>query len=162
MTACGVTARLVPKMKVSASTSPREAKHDENQVKGLSYRLCRKAGLPERGWHCLRHTFGTHAAIFGVNQWRLMSWMGHKLINETHRYVHVADAHMRALPPAIQAATTEPHADRRILKMLGARMLTPVGWGVLTEVDSEICGTRLAPEAENEKAREESPGLSLV
>jgi hypothetical protein len=88
--------------------------------------------------------------------------MGHKLINETHRYVHVADAHMRALPPAIQAATTEPHADRRILKMLSARVLTPVGWGVLTEEDSEICGTRLAPEAENDEAREKSPGLSLV
>ena len=43
-----------------------EAKNDENQVKNLSYRICRLAGLPERGWHCLRHTFGTHAALFGV------------------------------------------------------------------------------------------------
>ena len=47
--------------------------------------------------------------------------------------------------------------------MLGrARVLTPVGWGVLAEVDSEVCGTRLAPEAENEKAREISPGLFVV
>src|SRR5258708_39487531 len=44
-----------------------EAKNEENQVKNLMYRVCRKAGLPERGWHSLRHSFGTHAALFGVN-----------------------------------------------------------------------------------------------
>src|SRR5262249_4534564 len=72
-----------------------EANSDENQLKNLMYRLCRKAGLPERGWHSLRHTFGTHAAIFGVNPWRLMAWLGHKRIDETHRYVHIAEAHIR-------------------------------------------------------------------
>ena len=50
-----------------------QAKSDENQMKNLSYRVCRLAGLPERGWHTLRHTFGTHAAFFGVNPWRLMT-----------------------------------------------------------------------------------------
>lgn len=34
-------------------------------------RICRSAGLPVRYWHALRHTFGTHAALFGVNPWRL-------------------------------------------------------------------------------------------
>jgi len=33
--------------------------------------ICRKAGLPVRHWHTLRHAFGTHAALFGVNPWRL-------------------------------------------------------------------------------------------
>ena len=28
-------------------------------------RVCRGAGLPETGWHRLRHTFGTHAALLG-------------------------------------------------------------------------------------------------
>jgi hypothetical protein len=36
-----------------------------NQI--ISYRICRRAQLPERGWHTLRHTFGTHAALFGVS-----------------------------------------------------------------------------------------------
>ena len=67
------------------------------------YRVCRKAGLPERGWHSLRHSFGTHAALFGVNPWRLMSWMGHKRIDETMLYVHVAAVHQRALPQAVVA-----------------------------------------------------------
>lgn len=30
-------------------------------------RICGRAGLPARLFHTLRHTFGTHAALFGVN-----------------------------------------------------------------------------------------------
>src|SRR5262249_9015461 len=80
------------------------AKSDERKLKYLSNRICREAELPERGWHTLRHTFGTHAALFGVNPWRLMSWLGHKHIEETMRYVHVADSHRRELPREILAA----------------------------------------------------------
>jgi integrase len=101
---------------------PGEAVNDENQIKNLSYRICRLAGLPERGWHALRHTFGTHAALFGVNPWRLMTWLGHKRIDETMRYVHVADSHRRDIPPKVlEAAAGEIDPDRRILKMLGSR-----------------------------------------
>jgi hypothetical protein len=82
-----------------------EAKNDENQLKNLSYRICRLAGLPERGWHT----------------WRLMTWMGHKRIDETMRYVQVADGHRRDLPPELVAVVGETDPDRRILKLLGAR-----------------------------------------
>jgi integrase len=85
-------------------------------------RICRRAGLPERGWHVLRHSFGTHAAMFGVNPWKLMTWMGHKRIDETMLYVNFAGNHLRELPPEIVTAPgTEVDPDRRILKMLGAR-----------------------------------------
>lgn len=40
---------------------------NDNETKYHCYRICRAAGLPERGWHNLRHAFGTHAAMFGVN-----------------------------------------------------------------------------------------------
>src|SRR3569833_3046429 len=43
----------------------------------------RRLRLPERGWHVLRHSFGTHAAMLGVNPWQLQTWMGHKRIDET-------------------------------------------------------------------------------
>ena len=85
-------------------------------------RICRRAGLPVRYWHTLRHSFGTHAALFGVNPWRLQTWMGHKRIDETMLYVHVAEAHARELPEAIREAslgTADP--DARVLAMLGAR-----------------------------------------
>lgn len=101
-----------------------QAKNDENQIKNLSYRICRRAGLPECGWHKLRHTFGTHAALFEVNPWRLMTWLGHKAITQTIGYVHVAESHRRDIPPELLAAA-EGHTDptRRVLKMLGARVL---------------------------------------
>lgn len=46
-------------------------------------RICRRAGLPVHGFHRLCHSFGTHAALFGVNPWRLQAWTGHKRIDET-------------------------------------------------------------------------------
>jgi len=85
-------------------------------------RICRKAGLPVRYFHALRHSFGTHAALFGVNPWRLQSWMGHKRIDETMLYVHIAENHRREIPASILAAAqTETDPDRRVLRMLGAR-----------------------------------------
>ncbi len=94
----------------------------DGQTSNMIYRICRLEGLPERAWHCLRHSFGTHSALFGVNPWRLQSWMGHKTITETLRYVHVAEDHMRPLPDEIledSKGMVDP--DRRILKMLAAR-----------------------------------------
>lgn len=98
-------------------------------VNSTIHRICRKAGLPERGWHLLRHCFGTHAAMFGVNPWSLMNWMGHKRIDETMRYVHVAGAHMRPLPKHIvEAGHGEADPDIRIVKMLGARSCLGSSW----------------------------------
>ncbi len=93
----------------------------DGQADGTLRRICRRAGLPARVWHTLRHGFGTHAAMFGVNPWRLQTWMGHKRIDETMIYVHVAESHMRELPEHIRAHLSEPDPDVRILKMLGAR-----------------------------------------
>jgi integrase len=65
----------------------------DSQARDAMYRICRLAGLPERGWHVLRHSFGTHAAMVGVNPWRLQTWMGHKRIDETMLYVNFAGSH---------------------------------------------------------------------
>jgi hypothetical protein len=60
--------------------------------------------------------------MFGVNPWRLQAWLGHKRIDETMLYVHVAENHRRDIPESIVAAgCNEADPDRRILKMLGAR-----------------------------------------
>jgi integrase len=96
-------------------------------------RIHKRAGVPARRgeWHLLRHTFGTHAALFGVNPWRLQAWLGHKRIDETMLYVHVAEAHRRDLPPAIlAAAAAEVDPDRRILAMLGSRCISVASAGV--------------------------------
>jgi hypothetical protein len=94
----------------------------DGQANAVILRICRRAGLPEKRWHTLRHTFGTHAALCGVNPWTLQAWMGHKRIDETMLYVHVAKEHRRDLPPEVIAAgANEADPDRRILGMLGAR-----------------------------------------
>jgi hypothetical protein len=58
-----------------------------------------------------------------VNPWRLQTWLGHKRIDETMLYVHVAEAHARELPEVVrEAGAKEADPDRRILAMLGARV----------------------------------------
>ncbi|MGN6110209.1 MAG: tyrosine-type recombinase/integrase [Kofleriaceae bacterium] len=94
----------------------------DGQANAAILRICRRAGLPEKRWHTLRHTFGTHAALYGVNPWRLQSWMGHKRIDETMLYVHVAENHRREIPEAVLAAGDSVRdPDKRILAMLSAR-----------------------------------------
>jgi integrase len=94
----------------------------DGQANAVILRICRRAGLPERRWHTLRHSLGTHAALFGVNPWRLQSWMGHKRIDETMIYVHVAENHRREIPACVlEAGQAETDPDRRVLGMLGAR-----------------------------------------
>lgn len=94
----------------------------DNQVRYALDEIYKKAGLPLKGWHILRHTFGTHLALFGVNPWRLQLWMGHKRIDETMRYVHLAEGHRRRLPEAIaKLGMAETDPDRRVLAMLGGR-----------------------------------------
>ena len=47
---------------------------------------------------------------------------GHKRIDETMIYVHVAENHRREFPePIVAAGNAESDPDRRILRMLGAR-----------------------------------------
>ena len=61
--------------------------------------------------------------MFGVNPWKLMHWMGHKRIDETMRYVHFAEAHLRPLPqPILEAGKGHDDPDQRVLAMLGARL----------------------------------------
>jgi hypothetical protein len=94
----------------------------DGQATNAIRRICRKAGLLPREWHTLRHSFGTHLALLGVNPFRLQAWMGHARMEETLLYVHLVQAHPRPIPEALlQAAARETDPDRRVLRMLGAR-----------------------------------------
>ena len=96
----------------------------ECEARELLRRVLRGTGLPKRAklWHLLRHTFGTHAALLGVNGWLLMVWMGHRDLETTLQYTHVARAHQRPIPtPMLEAATSETDPDRRVLALLSAR-----------------------------------------
>tara|TARA_Y100000589_G_scaffold307764_1_gene323737 strand:- start:15265 stop:16140 length:876 start_codon:yes stop_codon:yes gene_type:complete len=47
-------------------------------------------GRTGRGWHALRHTFATRAIKAGIDVVTLRDWMGHRKMETTLRYVHVA------------------------------------------------------------------------
>lgn len=90
------------------------------------YRTCRRAGLPERLWHRLRHSFATHAALLGVNPIRLQHWLGHSTLNMTLRYIHFAEAHAWPIGDGVLTAGAELlHPDRRVIAQLGARPVVP-------------------------------------
>jgi integrase len=81
------------------------------------------------GWHILRHAFGTHAAMFGVNPWKLMLWMGHKRIDETMLYVHFAEAHLRPLPePILSAQRGHDDPDKKAIAMLQRAQVVRSAW----------------------------------
>ncbi len=70
----------------------------------------------------LQHTFATHAATFGINPWTLNAWLGHKAMEETMRYVHVARHHRREVPAVIsRAADGARDEEGKVLATLSAR-----------------------------------------
>jgi integrase len=118
-------------------------KSDGQTAKAIE-RIYKRAGVPERpgAWHLLRHSFGAHAALFGVNPWALMRWMGHKRIDETMLYVNFASDHHRPMPPSIlEAAANESDPDRRIIAMLGARCSSVAVMSDGKERSSSTAGT---------------------
>ena len=57
-----------------------------------------------------------------MNPWRLQAWLGHKRIDETMLYVHVAETHPRKLPEhIITAALGVDDPDERGLTMMSVR-----------------------------------------
>lgn len=53
------------------------------------YRVSRRAGLRELGWHTLRHTFASHLVMRGVPINAVQELLGHSTIEMTMRYAHL-------------------------------------------------------------------------
>jgi site-specific recombinase XerD len=54
---------------------------------------CRKAGISDFTWHCLRHTFASRLVMAGVGLRTVQELMGHKTVAMTCRYAHLAPEH---------------------------------------------------------------------
>jgi len=94
----------------------------DGQANAVILRIYRRAGLPQKRWHTLRHTFGTHAALFGVNPWRL------PVVDGAQADRRDDDLRPRGGVPSsgdpgihVEAGEAERDPDRPVLTMLGAR-----------------------------------------
>jgi len=55
-----------------------------------------ESGLKDFTWYCLRHAFARRLAMAGVSLLTISELMGHKRIQLTKRYAHLAPAHNQA------------------------------------------------------------------
>ena len=75
-------------------------------------RTCRRAGLRKVGWHCLRHTFGSHLASRGVPIRTISELMGHATIQMTMRYAHLSPNVGREAVNCLDLQPHGPSVDR--------------------------------------------------
>lgn len=66
-------------------------------------RCCKRAGIKKGKWgvHVLRHTFGSHLAMAGVDLASIGKLMGHRDIKTTMIYVHLTPDHLRSAVKSI-------------------------------------------------------------
>ena len=87
------------------------------------------AGLKGFTWYCLRHTFASRLAMKGVDLRTVAELMGHKTIQMTMRYAHLAPAHNLAavgtLVPGAEAKLPEKGTATRSATSQG--QLAPEG-----------------------------------
>ena len=57
--------------------------------------ICRRLGLVGVCFHTLRHSFGSHLAMAGVDIKTIAELMGHESIDTTQRYIHISSEHKR-------------------------------------------------------------------
>jgi site-specific recombinase XerD len=65
----------------------------------------KEAGIRDFTWHCLRHTFASRLVMAGVDLRTAQQLMGHKSIQMTVRYAHLAPEHQMAAVERLCAAS---------------------------------------------------------
>jgi integrase/recombinase XerC len=83
-----------------AATVPREPSErllpiSQVQARERLAALCRRAGVPYRGYHALRHAAGMRAAKEGLGLDGIATFLGHASVETTRVYQHWADEQVR-------------------------------------------------------------------
>jgi integrase len=67
--------------------------------------VLKDAKVANFSWHCLRHTFASRLVMADVNIRTVADLMGHKTIQMTMRYAHLAPKHTMAAVERLDAPT---------------------------------------------------------
>ena len=92
----------------------------KGQCKWPLWMACRSAGLPDTGWHVLRHTFASHLAIRGAPLKTIQELLGHSTIEMTMRYAHLSPGARRDAVRLLDRAedphgkTTAKHEEEKL------------------------------------------------
>ena len=68
--------------------------HDVKNPRGWFERAVKDSGLSDFHWHDLRHTFISRLVMAGVDLRTVQELAGHKTIQMTMRYAHLAPSHL--------------------------------------------------------------------
>ena len=71
----------------------------------------RAAKVEDFHWHCLRHSFASRLVMIGVDLRTVAELMGHKSLQMTMRYAHLAPEHKAAAVDKLVAKPTGPRTD---------------------------------------------------
>jgi len=74
-------------------------------------RAVRRAGLRDFTWYCLRHTFASRLVMAGVDLRTVAELMGHKTIQMTMRYAHLAPEHNLAAVEKLSSFGSAPQVS---------------------------------------------------
>jgi integrase len=69
--------------------------HDGPRTRDWFEDAVKRAGIQNLPWHDLRHAFASRLVMAGVPLRTLQVLMGHKSIETTLRYAHLAEPHLR-------------------------------------------------------------------
>ena len=72
-----------------------------------------KASVEDFTWHCLRHTFASRLVMTGVDLRTVQQLMGHKTLQMTVRYAHLAPEHQLAAVERLCEVSQEGPSDTR-------------------------------------------------
>ncbi len=84
-----------------------------------------EAGLKDFTWYCLRHTFASRLVMAAVDIRTVAELMGHKTIQMTMRYAHLAPEHQQAAVERLCPAPAADHEQERQTQEAKGTAITP-------------------------------------
>src|SRR5262249_40072652 len=85
-----------------------------NRLKRHMRRAVKQAGLSGVTFHTLRHTFASHAVMSGVDLHTLSRLLGHRTLQMTMRYSHLAPSHLQTATNMAASAIFADHVPRQV------------------------------------------------